>query len=224
MNDMTFPSLSVTDIVKTFDGGLVEALRGITLTVAKGEHLAIMGPSGCGKSTLLSIIGALDYPTAGKVMIDGVELTGNSKSCLFRAQSLGFVFQFHHLIPAMTLIENVEAPLIAVGVPRKQRRERAGLLLSEVGLNHKADSFPNKISGGERQRVAIARGLINSPKLLLADEPTGNLDTTTGEAVINLLLDRASKNGSTVIIVTHNPEIAAKTDRVIHMRDGLLCC
>jgi ABC-type lipoprotein export system ATPase subunit len=222
MNNDSCDFLKVSNITKNYEHNLVTALRGISFTVAKAERVAIMGPSGCGKSTLLAIIGALDVPTGGEVLVAGIPVKANAVSYRFRAGTIGFVFQFHHLIPSMTLSENVESPLISSGIPRQERRKRAIRLLSEIGLEHRAHFLPGQVSGGERQRAAIARALINSPPLILADEPTGNLDTATGEAAINLLFECAAQSKSTVIIATHNPEIAARADRIITMRDGLL--
>lgn len=213
-------SLAVEDLARHFEGGVITALDGVSFEAAAGEVLALMGPSGCGKSTLLSLIGLLDRPTRGRVMIDGTDLAGVEKPGAFRARTIGFVFQAHHLLPAMTLLENVSAPLIALGVPRTQRTARAMTLLEWVGLKSRAHFLPSKLSGGERQRGAVGRALATHPQIILADEPTGNLDTKNGEAVVQLLVDHARVHGALVIIATHNPEISAVADRTLVMRDG----
>lgn len=217
---MTF--LEIDRVTKTYPGEGVEAVRGGSFSAVAGEVLALMGPSGCGKSSLLNIIGALDLPSSGTVRIDGKSIAEHGPLHLFRARSVGFVFQFHHLVAGMTLAENVAAPLVAQGINRKERLLRAQKLLQQVGLEHRAGFLPNQVSGGERQRAAIARSLVAAPQLLLADEPTGNLDTVIGEAVVKLMIARSRQQGATVIIATHNHEIAALTDRIIEMRDGLL--
>jgi ABC-type lipoprotein export system ATPase subunit len=217
---MTF--LQVDKLTKIYFGEAVEALRGVSFTAAAGEIVALMGPSGCGKSTLLNIIGALDVPSGGALHIDGKQLAEHGPSHLFRARTIGFVFQFHHLVSGMTLAENVAAPLVAQGIGRKERLDRALELLKDVELEHRAGFLPNRVSGGERQRAAVARALVAGPRLLLADEPTGNLDTRTGNALFNLMISYSRRHEATVIIATHNDEIAAKADRIIRMRDGLL--
>lgn len=221
MNKASVNFLTVQNLKKTFERGLVEALKGVSLSVMTGEIVSLMGPSGCGKSTLLGIIGTLDHPTVGRVLIKGTDLMDIGSIYELRARTIGFIFQFHHLIPAMTLLENVAAPMIALAIPKKQRNEKAMQFLCEVGLENRANFFPNCVSGGERQRAALARALINDPELVLADEPTGNLDTANGALVIEFMLTHARLTGATVIIATHNPEIAAKTDRVIFMKDGM---
>jgi putative ABC transport system ATP-binding protein len=222
MSEAALKFLSVRSLRKTYENGQVEALRDVSFDIAPGESVALMGPSGCGKSILLGIIGTLDTPTSGEILLEGNDLPGFRPKHRFRAMYLGFIFQFHYLIPSMTLVENVETPMIALGVSRKERRLRALQLLSDVGLEHRAGFLPTRVSGGERQRAAVARALVNRPRLLLADEPTGNLDTITGKAVVDIMLRQARQSSATVIIATHNPEIAAKADRIIQMRDGLL--
>ena len=212
--------LSIVDLTKNYAHGNVQALRGVTLEVAQGEMVALTGPSGCGKTTLLNLVGTLDRPTSGVIRLDGQEISNRCLNHLFRAQTVGFVFQFHHLIATMTVIENVETPMVALGIPKKERRRRAYALLEQIGLIHRAGFFPNRISGGERQRAAVARAIVNRPQLLLADEPTGNLDTATGNALLDLLSDHRRQHRTTLIIATHNPEIAARCDRRIRMRDG----
>lgn len=220
MSEQSPAFLALSNITKLYDNGQVEAVKGISLVVNSGETVALVGASGCGKSTLLGIIGALDHPSSGQVTIEGVDIYKNGSMYNFRANFMGFVFQYHHLVPAMTLVENVEAPMIATGVSKRLRRERAVLLLNSVGIGHRADFLPARVSGGERQRAAVARALANEPHLLLADEPTGNLDSATGSIVADLILRHSRNSGATVIIATHNPEIASLCERTIIMKDG----
>lgn len=222
MNEPKPDFLVTHNLTKNYENGLVEALRGVSLEIAPGEKVALMGPSGCGKSTLLGIIGALDRPTSGQVQINGMDIHQHRSMHDFRASFLGFVFQHHHLLSAMTLAENVEAPMIATGVKKRLRSEKALRLLREVGIEHRATFLPSRVSGGERQRAAVARALANDPRLILADEPTGNLDSATGIVVADLILNYSRNTGSTVIIATHNPEIACLCDRTITMRDGCI--
>ena len=205
------------------NGNAVHALRGIDLTVAQGEFLALIGPSGSGKSTLMSILGCLDLPTGGTYALDGRQVEGLSGSDLaaIRNEKIGFVFQQYNLLPKATILRNVELPMLYAGVPRKERRERALQLLEKVGIPDKAGVLPGQLSGGQRQRVAIARALANRPALLLADEPTGALDTKTGEEVLALFRELHA-HGNTVVLVTHDPGIAARADRRVELRDGLL--
>jgi putative ABC transport system ATP-binding protein len=209
---------------KVYMTGLVpvRALAGVDLVVAKGEFVAVMGPSGCGKSTLLNIIGAIDRPTEGRVRVAGVDLLGMTDDALsdFRRDRVGFVHQFYNLIPSLTAAENVELPLAFKGVPAPQRRERVEELLSLVGLDDRASHTPSSLSGGEQQRVAIARALANRPDLVLLDEPTGDLDITSGNAIMDLLSDLNAEEGVTLILVTHNPQVAANASRNITMEDG----
>jgi ABC-type lipoprotein export system ATPase subunit len=214
--------LSIANLSKTYEHGRVQALRGVTLGVAQGEMVALTGPSGCGKTTLLNLVGTLDRPTGGTIRLDGQEITSGHLNYLFRAQTVGFVFQFHHLIATMTVMENIETSMVALGVPKKERRRRAHELLERIGLIQRAHFFPSRISGGERQRAAVARAIVNRPRLLLADEPTGNLDTATGSALLDLLSEHRRQHGTTLIIATHNPDIAARCDRRILMRDGMI--
>jgi putative ABC transport system ATP-binding protein len=205
------------------NGNAVHALRGIDLTVGQGEFLALIGPSGSGKSTLMSILGCLDTPTGGSYALDGRQVEGLSGSDLaaIRNEKIGFVFQQYNLLPKATILRNVELPMLYAGVPRKERRERALQLLEKVGIPDKAGVLPGQLSGGQRQRVAIARALANRPALLLADEPTGALDTKTGEEVLALFRELHA-HGNTVVLVTHDPGIAARADRRVELRDGLL--
>ena len=199
----------------------VEALRGVDLAVERGEFLAVMGPSGSGKSTLLHLMGCLDRPTKGRVLFEGQDVTRLKPSALARIRNrrVGFVFQSFNLFPALTALGNVELPMIFAGMPRAERIYRAQELLSRVGLGERAKHLPSELSGGEQQRVAIARALANSPDLLLADEPTGNLDTETGRGVLSLLSE-ANREGVTVAVVTHDPEVAEAAGRKLGLRDG----
>ncbi len=201
--------------------GREPALRGVTLSVEEGEFVAIMGPSGSGKSTLLNIIGLLDTPDRGRVNIGGynVEELEEKDRTILRRRLIGFVFQAFHLIPSLTVRENVELPMVFDGIPSKEREERAVSLLKEVGLEDKLFSLPTKLSGGEKQRVAIARALANNPKLILADEPTGNLDSKNGKMVMELLKS-FNRKGVTLIVVTHDPEVASMAERIVHIKDG----
>jgi ABC-type lipoprotein export system ATPase subunit len=202
------------------DGDEVRALDGVNLTVRAGEFIALVGPSGSGKSTLLNMIGALDRPTHGQVIIEGTPLAQVRDLDRFRSQTIGFVFQTHNLIPTLTARENVEVPMYETGLSRVQRRARAQELLALVGLDKRTDFLPNQLSGGERQRVAIARALANRPAIVLADEPTGNLDSKTTADIMTLLAELNRTQGTTLIVVTHNHEVACAARRVITIRDG----
>jgi putative ABC transport system ATP-binding protein len=205
-----------------YDAGMVHALKDISLEIAQGEVCSITGPSGCGKSTLLNMIGALDKPTSGEIMIKGCPLASFSPH-QYRSRIAGFVFQLHNLLPHITLLENIELPLMArKTIDPHQRSEMAMQLLSEFGLAHRADFFPVDVSGGERQRTAVARALVNQPEILLADEPTGSVDSHTSTLIIDSILRRCEAHGMTAVIVTHNPEIAKRTARKISMYDGRL--
>jgi len=209
------------DLVKVYgDGAEVRALDGLTMTVERGEFVAVMGPSGSGKSTLLHILGALDRPTGGEVWVDGQNLARIRDLDTFRARTVGFVFQLHNLIPTLTARENVEVPMMGQPVGRRERRRRVEELLERVGLRDRMNHLPNQMSGGERQRVAIARALANNPALLLADEPTGNLDSQSGAEVVALMRELNRDLGTTIIIVTHDPSVARRADRILLMRDG----
>lgn len=210
------------NLVKHYDNGLVKALNGISININQGELISIMGPSGCGKSTLLNIIGTLDSLTDGEISIFGKNISEYQPFNIFRSEYIGFVFQFHHLLPSLTLIENVEIPMYAIHISKKSRREKAKKLLFEMGLDDRMNFFPTKISGGERQRVAVARALVNSPKVILADEPTGNLDTSTGEKILDFLIKLCREKNITLIMATHNPDRASTTDRVVYLKDGLI--
>jgi ABC-type lipoprotein export system ATPase subunit len=202
------------------DGAQVRALDGVSLQIEAGEFVSVMGPSGSGKSTLLNMLGALDRPTEGCVLIQGQDLSQIKDLDRFRAQTVGFVFQLHNLIPTLTSRENVEVPMRGQPVSSRARRSRAQELLELVGLSERANHLPNQLSGGERQRVAIARSLANRPKLILADEPTGNLDSHSGSEVIALMHKLNHELGTTFVVVTHDEAVARQTDRILIMQDG----
>ena len=203
--------------------GVVHAVRGVTLDVRQREYVAIVGPSGCGKSTLLNLIGAIDTPSSGELTIDGQRLAGLSDrdATLFRLRRIGFVFQRFYLMPVLTALENVELPMSEAGLGKTERRERARELLAYVGLDERVNHRPTELSGGEQQRVAIARALANRPALLLADEPTGELDAHTGEEMISLF-ERLNHEGTTIVVVTHDEDLARAAHRFVHMRDGVI--
>jgi putative ABC transport system ATP-binding protein len=217
------PLVALRDVARVYPRGAREvvALAGVSLEVRGGEKLAIMGPSGSGKTTLLSILGCLDRPTRGEYRFEGrrVDALGDDDLSRLRNRSIGFVFQSFHLIPQLTVAENVETPLLYEGTPPAEWRRRALAALERVSLAHRADHRPGELSGGEAQRAAIARALVTAPRLLLADEPTGNLDTRTGEEIAGLL-DELHGRGGTVILVTHNEALARRAHRVVHLRDG----
>ena len=200
----------------------VHALRGVSFEAKTGEVTAIVGPSGCGKSTLLYLLGLLDRPDEGEILLDNKSVSQASDQVRteLRNKTLGFVFQFHFLIKELTACENVSMPLFKAGIERKEANKRARSVLEKLGLGDKTERFANKLSGGEQQRVAIARAMVNSPSLLLADEPTGNLDSENSKKVFQLLLRFAREESTAVILVTHNPEIAEKCDRIVRMKDG----
>ena len=204
------------------EGREVTILRGINFTIEPGEMLSIVGQSGAGKSTLLNLLGTLDLPSAGRIRFKGEDITGYSSARLadFRNQHLGFVFQFHHLLPEFTALENVMMPGMIRGLRRSELSTAATQLLTEVGLQHRLSHRPGELSGGEQQRVALARALILNPELVLADEPTGNLDSTTSTAIHELLFQINRDRGTTFLVVTHSQELAAQMPRVVHMRDG----
>ena len=214
-----------TDIARSYDlGGVtVSALRGVSVTVGEGDYVAIVGTSGSGKSTLMHLLGALDRPTSGTLLIDGrdVSTLGPAEMAKLRNETIGFVFQSFHLLPRTTARDNVALPLVYRGTGRRERRERAAAMLERVGLAHRVDHRPNQMSGGEQQRVAIARALITSPSVLLADEPTGNLDSATGQQVLTLL-ESLNAEGVAVVLVTHDRDVAARARREITMQDGLI--
>jgi putative ABC transport system ATP-binding protein len=218
------PALIEThDLWKTYVMGSEEihALRGVSIQIERGEYVAIMGPSGSGKSTLMNLIGCLDTPTKGSYLLNDKQVSemNDDELARIRNEEIGFVFQTFNLLPRATALHNVELPLIYAGVPSRQRQERAKAALEKVELTPRMNHRPNELSGGQRQRVAIARALVNNPSILLADEPTGNLDSKTGEEIM-LLFDRLHAAGNTIILVTHEADIAAHAQRSIHLRDG----
>ena len=216
--------IELKQIYKSYNTGpqKVEVLKGIDLTIAGGEVALIVGPSGVGKSTLLHVLGALDIPDSGEVIVDGKSLNALSEDALarFRNQSIGFVFQFHHLLPEFTALENVLLPSMMHQPYSKEKEEYARFLLNEVGLSQRLEHKPNELSGGEQQRVAVARALINKPRVLLADEPTGNLDSANSRLLFDLLLELNQKFNQTLVVVTHAEEMAHRAQRTIQMQDG----
>ena len=219
------PTIRLEGVRKLYHPGEpdeVRALDGVDLTIARGEYLSIEGPSGSGKTSLLNLIGLLDVPSEGRVLWQGAPVEGLSERerTRLRRTGIGFIFQRFYLLPTLTAMENVELPLQARGVASAERRLRARMLLAQVGLGDREGSFPHQLSGGEEQRVAIARALANSPQLLLADEPTGELDSTRAQQVLDLLEDAHRRSGAAVVVVTHNPAVAARASRHLEMRDG----
>ena len=214
--------VQINDVTKRYDGSEAPAVDGITLEIAPGEAVAVMGPSGSGKSTLLNLIAGLDRPTSGAITVAGRRIDRLSETGMARCRrgQIGMIFQFFNLLDDLTVVDNVMLPAQLAGMGRSQARARAGELLAALHIEHHRDAYPGRLSGGERQRVAIARALVNRPVLLLADEPTGALDTATGEEIGQLLLE-LNRSGQTLVLVTHNPELAARyTHRAIHLLDG----
>jgi putative ABC transport system ATP-binding protein len=214
------PLLEAKALTREFDEGQVRALRGVDFTINEGEFVAVTGPSGCGKSTLLQLLGALDRPTSGTLLYRGKSVPDDPNPALYRAREIGFIFQAFHLLPTFTASENVQIPMFEIDRSASERRERAIELLRLVGLENRLDHFPSKLSGGERQRVAIARSLANGPRLLLADEPTGNLDSKNAHTVLELLIQLQQEQGRTMVLVTHDPTIAQRAGRILSMKDG----
>ncbi|MGD9049878.1 MAG: ABC transporter ATP-binding protein [Anaerolineae bacterium] len=204
------------------DGQGVRALDGVDLVINEGQMLAVMGPSGSGKSTLLNMLGGLDRPTEGQVLIAGQDLSEVKNLDTFRARTVGFVFQLHNLLPTLTALENVGVPMRGQPIRRRARRERSKELLELVGLADRMNHLPSQLSGGQRQRVAVARALANQPRLILADEPTGSLDTIAGDEIMQLLADLKTSQGTTIIVVSHDRRVARATDRILTMRDGCI--
>lgn len=214
------PLLEAKSLTREFDEGQVKALRGVDFSIEEGDFVAITGPSGCGKSTLLQLMGALDRPTSGALFYRGESLPDHPHPATYRAREVGFIFQAFHLLPTFTAAENVQIPMFALDRSASERRERAFELLKLVGLENRLDHFPSKLSGGERQRVAIARSLANGPSLLLADEPTGNLDSENAHAVLDLITRLQQEHGRTMVLITHDPTIAGRAGRILRMKDG----
>ena len=212
--------IEVRELRKTFEDGRIVALDGMDLAVAAGEFVAVVGPSGCGKSTLLHLIAALDEPDAGSIHVGGHALETHNELSHYRARHVGMIFQLHNLLPTLTAIENVQVPMFELDLSARERRHRGRDLLRAVGLEGRERNRPPQLSGGERQRVAIARALANEPPILLADEPTGSLDSEAGRTVLDLIERLRAENGLTVVLVTHDAEVAARADRIVHMLDG----
>lgn len=212
--------IEIHDLKKSYDDGTIKALNGLNLEVKDGEFLSIMGPSGSGKSTLLNMIGALDVADEGSISVAGIDLMKTKELSKFRSKEIGFVFQMHNLIPNLTIRENVEIPMYGTDLTSSQMRERAMELLKAVGLEDRVDQIPTKLSGGERQRVAIARALVNRPSIILADEPTGSLDSQTGDVILKLLRDLHEKENVTLVMVTHEPYVGNMAERIVNVLDG----
>ncbi len=212
--------VEIKDLYKSYENGNIKALNGIDLTIEEGEFVSIIGPSGSGKSTLLNMLGALDVPDSGFITVAGQDLNASKKLNRFRSESIGFIFQLHNLIPNISVVENIEIPMFTQKLSSKEMRARALKLLDDVGLRDKAKILPNKLSGGERQRVAIARALANNPSIILADEPTGSLDSKTSSRILKQLIDLHESKNVTLIIVTHDMYVAKLADRVIEVLDG----
>ena len=214
------PILQVRDLRKSYDEGRIEALRGVDLAIATGDFVSISGPSGSGKSTLLQLLGGLDTPTTGEVLFKNEKLGSAIDLDTYRSRSVGFIFQAFHLLPTLRVLENVQVPMLALSPTPHNRAERAEALLGEMGLEHRLRQYPNELSAGERQRVAIARALANEPELLLADEPTGNLDSVNSARIMEILTGIQKARGMTLIVVTHENAIAHSAARHIRIRDG----
>jgi len=220
------PIIQATDVVKTYDTGRVEvhALRGVSLTIQRGEMVAIMGPSGCGKTTLLNCLSGLDTIDSGLIMVDGADINrmSDNEKTEYRARRMGFIFQFYNLLPVLSAIENVELPLLVSGTPAREARQKATAALETVHLVEWAPHKPGELSGGQRQRVTIARALSNDPAIVWADEPTGDLDSTNADEIMDLLVDLNRRHLQTFVIVSHDERVAARCHRIVHMRDGLI--
>jgi ABC-type lipoprotein export system ATPase subunit len=212
--------ISARGLEKVFEDGLVRALDGVDFEIAAGDHTAITGPTGCGKSTLLSLLALLERPDAGELLLDGHPASMIAPAEAWRARNVGIVFQFHHLLPYLTAEENVLLPLIGLGVRRREGRHRARAMLEAIGLVHRAGFLVAKLSGGERQLTAVARALVGRPRLVLADEPTGSVDSRTGERILSLLLDGEITGGATIVLVTHDMAVAERAGRRLAMLDG----
>ena len=223
---MDTPLIRIRELTKIYQRGAqdIPVLLGINLDVNRGEFVALMGPSGSGKSTLLNLIAGIDQPSGGRIEIGGVDIAGLSEGQLadWRAEHVGFIFQFYNLMPVLTAFENVELPLLLTRLTPRERRERVALMLALVSLADRADHYPNELSGGQQQRVAIARALVTDPTLIVADEPTGDLDRHTGEEVLALLEKLVTDMGKTIVMVTHDPKAAARARRMVHLEKGVL--
>jgi len=226
MSDAGAPLIRIRGLAKSYHRGEqdIAVLLGIDLDVAAGEFVALMGPSGSGKSTLLNLIAGIDQPSAGTIQIGGVDIAtlGEGGLADWRAAHVGFIFQFYNLIPVLSAFENVELPLLLTGLSARQRRERVAQVMALVGLSDRADHLPSELSGGQQQRVAIARALVGDPTLIVADEPTGDLDRATGEEVLSLLEQLVAELGKTIVMVTHDPKAAARAQRLVHLEKGVL--
>jgi putative ABC transport system ATP-binding protein len=220
LSNQTNPQLEVRNLCKSYDEGRIEALRGVDLSIAAGEFLAISGASGSGKSTLLHLLGGLDTATSGEVLFENAALGSAIDLDSYRAHRVGFIFQAFYLLPTLRAIENVQVPMLAINQNAHDRAQRARALLCELGLQHRLNQYPNELSAGERQRVAIARALANNPSILLADEPTGNLDSVNSARIMEILIGIQKNHGMTLIVVTHENEIADAAPRHIRIRDG----
>jgi len=214
------PAIELIDVAKFYDHGLVHALNGVTMSVASGEWVALAGPSGCGKSTLLHLVAALDAPTSGKILVHGRDLASYGNLDHYRRFEVGLVFQLHNLLPNLTVLQNIEVAMFGNGMSHREQGQRARDLLAAVSLGPRARLRPPGLSGGERQRLAIARALANNPSIILADEPTGSLDTTSAESVLELFRSIRQERHVTILLVTHDAQVAAAADRVVYMRDG----
>ena len=214
------PLIQIRGLVKTFDNGRVRALDGVDVDLARGEFIAVIGPSGCGKSTLLHLVAALERPDSGSICVDGRDLSREPNLSRYRAREVGLVFQLDNLIPSLSAEENIQIPMFELPFSPPERRARARRLLEQVDLVPRAHSRPAELSGGERQRVAVARALANDPPILLADEPTGRLDSVSGERILDLIEQLRRQRGLTVILVTHEPEVARRAGRIVRMLDG----
>ena len=212
--------IEIHGLKKSYENGQIIALNGVDLEIKKGEFVSIIGPSGSGKSTLLNMLGALDVADEGTVKVAGVDLTRTKDLSTFRSHEIGFVFQLHNLIPNLTVLENVQIPMLGTNMSSKEMEERAIELLKSVELGEKVNQKPTKLSGGQRQRVAIARALVNRPSIILADEPTGSLDSKTGDIILDILKDLHKKENVTLVMVTHEPYVANMAERIITVRDG----
>jgi putative ABC transport system ATP-binding protein len=226
MSASSQPVIVIENLHKHYGEHQVNALKGINLSIQSGEFIALMGPSGCGKSTLLNILGTLDQPTKGQVLFHGNPIFNQNEKALtdFRRRELGFIFQFFNLLSTLTARENVSLPLdLDDRLPEAERQKKVSAILEKVGISHRADFFPSQLSGGEMQRVAIARALVHQPKVILADEPTGNLDTENGSAILQLLKELSGEGGPIILMATHSEEAAACAHRIVRMRDGQIC-